>query len=260
VDQVQSSREITTMRTFHHCPAPLRGSRKRLTTWVLLSLGAGLLAGCATGGAHLRPAPTANLAPRSRNAAVGEAAGVRIVARGDAWHGDPINLGSFVTPVKVRIENTSAAPVQIRYRDFRVTVQGFTSAALPPYRVRASANGRRRYALLIPGFAYSHFFIAPYYAPFYRWRFRMWRGPFAWNPGWYAGTYAVWNTSPRLPTADMQAKAIPEGVLEQGGQLSGFLYFRRIRDRNVPVTLRFDVRNARTGARLGTIEIPFVSK
>lgn len=248
------------MRTIHRRPAPIRGSWKRLSIWLAVLLGVGLAGGCATGGAYLRPAPTANLAPRGRNAAVGEAAGVRIVANGNAWHGNPINLGSVITPVRVRIDNTSAVPVQIRYRDFHLTAGGFASAALPPYRIRTVANVGRRYGLLIPGFAYSHFFIAPYYAPFYRWRFRMWRGPFAWNPGWYAGYYANWNVAPRLPTADMQAKAIPEGVLEQDGQLSGFVYFRRIRGRNVPVTLSFDVRNARTGAKLGTITIPFVSK
>ncbi|MEJ2186788.1 MAG: hypothetical protein P8Z36_12725 [Gemmatimonadota bacterium] len=248
------------MRTIDQRPTPIRGSWKRLGIGFVVLLGVGLAGGCATGGAYLRPAPTANVAPRGRNVAVGEAAGVRIVANGKAWHGNPINLGSVITPVKVRIYNASAVPVQIRYRDFHLTAGGFASAALPPYRIRTVANAGRRYGLLIPGFAYSHFFIAPYYAPFYRWRFRMWRGPFAWNPGWYAGTYAMWNVAPRLPTADMQAKAIPEGVLEQDGQLSGFVYFRRIRGRNIPVTLSFDVRNARTGAKLGTITIPFVSK
>lgn len=227
---------------------------------MLALLGVGLVAGCATGGAYLQPAPTANLAARGRESAVGEAAGVRIVANGDAWHGNPINLGSVVTPVRVRISNTNAAPVQIRYRDFQLTEGGFTSAALPPYRVRSSGNRPGRYGLLIPGFAYSGFFIAPYYAPFYRWRFRMWRGPFAWNPGWYAGYYAMWNRSVRLPTADMQAKAIPEGVLEHDGQLSGFLYFRKVRGRATPVTLSFDVTNARTGAKLGTVDIPFISE
>ncbi len=247
------------MREFDTGRVPFLGRRMRWSAPLLLLLGTGLVTGCATGGAYLRPGPTANLAPRSDDWVVGKAAGVRIVANGDAWHGNPINLGSVVTPIKVRIYNTNAAPVQIRYRDFNVTAAGFKSAALPPYRVRSAANVGRRYGLLTPGFAYSGFFLAPYYAPFYRWRFRLWRGPFEWDRDWYAGRFAMWNRSVRLPTADMQAKAIPEGVLEHDGQLSGFLYFRKVRGRHEPVTLSFDVVNARTRARLGTVEIPFVT-
>lgn len=249
------------MHTYDIGPAPVRGRWKWWSTSLSMLLVVGLAAGCATtGGAYLQPGPTASVVPQSEQSVVDSAAGVRLVANGNAWHGNPINLGSVITAVRVRIYNTNSAPIQIKYRDFRLTAAGFKSMALPPYKVNGSVTGPGPYGPLTPGFAYSGFYIAPFYAPFYSWRFDTWDGPFDWDPEWHTNYYGNWNTSIQLPTADMQAKAIPEGVLDHDGQLSGFLYFRKVSGRNVPVTLTFDIVNARTNAKLGTIQIPFVSR
>jgi hypothetical protein len=56
----------------------------------------------------------------------------------------------------------------------------------------------------------------------------------------------------------MLEKAIPEGVLESGGQLSGFVYFERLDKRLKRIEFKADLINARTGIKFGSIHIPFV--
>lgn len=52
-------------------------------------------------------------------------------------------------------------------------------------------------------------------------------------------------------------KALPEGVLDIDGIVSGFLYFESIDPTDKEVTFMFDIVNAETGKKKGTIEIPF---
>jgi hypothetical protein len=63
---------------------------------------------------------------------------------------------------------------------------------------------------------------------------------------------------PPLPTEDMLAKGIPEGVLEPEGRISGFLYFEKLPENLDRITFEADLINARTGVTLGTMRIPFV--
>ena len=61
----------------------------------------------------------------------------------------------------------------------------------------------------------------------------------------------------QLPTGAMVQKALPEGVLEPGGRVTGFLYFEDIDvgkdDRATFVT---DLVNASGGETVGAIRIP----
>ncbi len=219
---------------------------------------AGGLAGCSPT-AYLEPAPAAMTVPHQEDADVAEVAGVRIVANGDAWRANPSDLGGVFTPVKVDIHNESGEPVDIRYEDFELTAAGFTSMALPPYKISGSVDAPAfTGAPVVPAFAYRRFFIAPAYAPFYDWDFDRWTGPFAWDFGYYRTYYPMWRES--LPTRDMRAEAIPEGVLNADGRLSGFVYFQKIDRKAGPVTLTFDVVNADNGKTLGKVELPFVAK
>ena len=60
-----------------------------------------------------------------------------------------------------------------------------------------------------------------------------------------------------LPTFDMLRKALPEGVLEPGGRLSGFVYFEDVGPGVERVELRADFENADTGERIVRLGIPF---
>jgi len=52
--------------------------------------------------------------------------------------------------------------------------------------------------------------------------------------------------------------ALPEGVLQPGGHLSGFLYFHKLRASEGRVIFAQDVIEAETRERLATIRIPLI--
>jgi hypothetical protein len=60
-----------------------------------------------------------------------------------------------------------------------------------------------------------------------------------------------------LPTQDMVKRALPEGRLENGGTIAGFLYFQGVADRERQVILQAQLMDANTGEGLGELSIPF---
>lgn len=78
-----------------------------------------------------------------------------------------------------------------------------------------------------------------------------------WDPYYYGGYYTYWNTI-SLPTPGMLKRAIPEGVIKDGGRLSGFLYFEEVSPKLKMVNFRTDLVDAQDGSIFGTISIPFV--
>lgn len=242
------------------------------TLWPVL---AALLAaaGCVTG-TTLQPLPTTPTT--QKGAAVAEANGVRLVADGDSWRGNPSNLENIVTPVQVRIENQSGRPLRIQYKDFvLVGASHFQYAALSPFQLReegltaVGGSGYRGNVALSFGVGYGGWGWR--HGPFSRghvwagapWSWGPgwgpgWYDPF-WGPGWYDPFYTPYAYRPPepLPTRDMVRKALPEGTLDTGGTLTGFLYFQNVGDREGQVTLEAHLVDARTGAQFGTLSIPF---
>ncbi|MCL4401459.1 MAG: hypothetical protein M1436_02165 [Acidobacteria bacterium] len=200
------------------------------------------------------PAPTANVVAGHRKEAFSDLHGVKVTANGDAWHGDPADLEYIFTPIEVHITNNSEHPLRLSYRDFQLsTSNGFRSYVLPPYKLTGSVT---KYESVSPGFYSNRFLLAPYYAGYYP-GFGVWSGPFAWDWGYYPAYY-VWQQS--LPTGDMVSKAVPEGVLDDGGRITGFLYFQKVPKGVASATLSFDLVDANTGRKLTTIHIPFTVK
>jgi hypothetical protein len=267
--------------------------RRNPTLFTPLALAALLLlAGCAAKRVVLAPAPTANIASALNfQGAVGEADGVRIVAAANEWNGVPADLGTRVTPLRVRIDNHSGHPLRVAYDDFDLSaLSGKTFAALPPTDIRGThtvgdnfepqhpavfvnsafhpqahpapphpgATGR---VIITPGFDYDDFYPAPYwgygYAGIGPWPYAWGWGP---NFGYYGTYYPMWQV--KLPTESMLRKAIPEGVVQNGGFISGFIYFQKPKDENKNSQLEFVARliDAQTGQQFGTIRIPFVVK
>lgn len=213
------------------------------------------LEGCAPR-SRLRPDPDARLAEDGRGA-VAEAFGIRIVARGDAWRGRPATLEDVLTPLHVTIENQSGRPIQIRYNHFvMVGLRGFRSFALPPFEIEGTAEVPVPPRSIAPGFLHQGFFVAPHHHPFFGAHMSPWRRPFGFDPTFYQNHYILWPV--RLPTQDMIQQAIPEGVLDDTGQISGFLYFQRIGPEVSRVTLTVEWADADTAERIGTTSIPFV--
>jgi len=210
--------------------------------------------GCART-AQLAPAPEANRVAGEENSAVAEVAGVRAVVNGNTWSGEPANLEDQFTPIQVTIENHSGRPLRVRYNEFAlVSASGFHYAALPPYKIEGSVV---TLAATRPFFPYTGFHVAPYYrmaTPYWA----PWDGPFAFDSIYYGRYYPLWRVP--LPTEDMLRKAIAEGALDDGGSLSGFLYFQRVGGNVNRVNFNFDLVDARTGETFGTIRIPFIVK
>ena len=167
------------------------------------------------------------------------------------WQGEPGNLADLVTPLDVTIINDSTGPVPIRYRDFTLdTEQGMQLRAVPPLRISRPAE---RTVVVRPIYPSDRFSFYGPYASFYP-GYPVWDGPFDSDLSWYDSAYQ-WQQA--LPTPDMLQKALPEGMLQQGGHVSGYLYFSHVPGKGrVNFQARFP--EAKTG-RTAALVIPLTS-
>lgn len=223
----------------------------------LLSLTAVWTLGCGHN-PYLVPAPNAKVVPNQKDAAEAEAFGVHLVVNGNAWRGYPVDLADVISPVEAGIENHSGKPLSIRYKDFSLTNEsGFQSSALPPYTM--SGSTAQAYAPIIsPGFHFGQFWVAPYYYPVFGPDLDIWSGDFPYDPDYYRMYYGFWPGS--LPTRNMLEQGIPEGVVGDGGHLSGFLYFPRVKKEIQNVSFVFQLVDPKTKQDFGKIEIPLIRK
>ncbi|EPX59751.1 hypothetical protein D187_002495 [Cystobacter fuscus DSM 2262] len=181
--------------------------------------------------------------------------GVRLVANGAAWKGYPSHLGRIVTPVEVRLENQSGRPLRIAPEDFTlVGTSRFEYAALTlPELSQENVSG-------VGGSGQAGEGVAE---PIFVGRPPLWPG-FGWGLGGFDpiydpfyGPYAYGYAPEPLPTEDMVKAALPQGTLQPGGAVTGFLYFQNVSEREGQVTLRARLVDARTGEQFGTLDIPF---
>lgn len=207
------------------------------------------LAACVTE-PELVPAPGAKVV--GEDTAVSATGGVRIAVDPQAWGEGPVDIGNVITPVRVIIQNDSGRLLRVRYSELTlVDPSGFRRAALPPYAIGALST----VPAFTPAFEYRAFLLAPPYSPFYP-SISPWYGPFSWDPWYYQYYYPYWPDP--LPTQAMLEYALPEGVLESGGRVSGFLYFQELPREVDRVLFRADLVDASTGEPFGEVRVPFV--
>jgi hypothetical protein len=178
--------------------------------------------------------------------------GVQVTAQGD-WEGEPSTLSEVVTPIQIAIHNHSENPLVLRYQEFslRAGNDGFVSSAIPPFQVN-----RPGVMAVNPAFPYSNFYLAPQYTPFYP-SLTPWPRDFAWGPYAYDSYATAWQAA--LPTNDMLQKALPEGVLDKRGSITGFVYFQRLNfPVGTPAYFSLNLINANDGKKFGTVTIPFL--
>lgn len=228
---------------------------------LLLLATAGLLAGCADR-VSLMPAPSATTVPTSgeATAAVETVSGVRVKVISREWPGEA-NISEAVTPLKVEINNNSDKPVLIRYSEIRlVTPTGQAYAALPPFAIDENVSAPRLasgyYPITLPGFTATRFTVSPLYSPLYP-GFPVAAGTFPHDPLYY-GRYGNFWRSVELPTTAMTRLALPEGVLDPGGRMQGYLYFQQVDPDVAHLRFRMDLIQAGRGDEFGSIEIPFL--
>ncbi len=205
--------------------------------------------GCASANT-LHPAPGANALPAPMVGAYATDAGVRLEARTKAWSGMPANLPLIFTPILVHVANNGTQPLMIRYSDFTLhrTDSGETWAAIPPFQIDKTVTVEQPY------YRNEGFEVAPYLRAYYP--------GWAWYQGFpdfdldYFNRYYPEFGTLRLPTPDMLAAALPEGVLRPGGTMTGYLYFQHMPDTHAPVLLQ-ERLEAPGGQTFGRITLPF---
>ena len=223
-----------------------------------------LLGGCA---GTLKPAANADPAPGG--GATASAGGVQFVTMTPDFPG-MVNIESAVTPVKVNITNHGTSTVLVRYSDFKlVAADGTVYPALPLYKIDTSVTTS------LPGgfspigaplFLHRGFRVAPYYGELYPGIGRF-DGPFPSNYGRYGryGRYG-WDgydaafgggfADIRIPTPTMYRNVLPEGVLDPGGAVQGWLYFKHVANQKGDISFKASVASV-TGTDLGTLSIPY---
>lgn len=208
---------------------------------------------------QLRPTPEARSPAGEPTAVLAEAEGVRLIADGTSWKGSPRDLERRLTPVELRVENHSGRTLSIRYSHFDlVGASKFHYAALSPMLMQeANEQSPTCVARYMPG---------PYRGIGATWDRRYWRlRQRAWWPNPYYDPFFDPFYGPRsyvrceepLPTQDMMDRALPEGTLEEGGTVSGFLYFQGVGDRERQVILQAQLVDAKTNEPFGALSIPF---
>jgi hypothetical protein len=220
-----------------------------------------VFAGCA-GQSQLMPQPGDKEVPGDPESAVSTVDNVHVVLHTEAWKGRP-EVASAVTPIRITIENNGNQPVRLRYTDFKlIGSKGEVYADLPPYGITGSIEQPRlvqAYPVIVtPDFEWQDFDVAPYYAEIYP-DMPVWDGPFYYDP-WYYNTYYTYWQEIQLPTQRMLNEALPDGVINPGGRVTGFLYFQEVTTKQKSVRFEYSLVNARTGNIFGTITIPFAVK
>ena len=227
-------------------------------TIILAAMGSAVVVGaCHRTQAILSPAPNATVVGGPGRGAVAEVAGLRVEAHAGAWQWGPSDLETKVTPILLDLKNNSSSPVTIRYNQVTLTdAMGHHFAAMPPYNIEGTVS--EQYMVENPYYAYDRFTVAPYLSRWYP-RFSRYAGTFAYDPTYYS-PYITEYQRVNLPTVDMVQRALPEGVLEPGGHLSGFVYFQPLDRDAQTVTLAVRVTDARNNAPMGNVRIPFVAR
>lgn len=226
------------------CVNPWKG----ILAVLLIFLG---LAACAAETA-LEPAPGV-MVRGDEEWAVGGFEGVLLKANPDAWTGYP-EIIEKVTPMKVRIINNHGSAVRIQYNLFSlISSTGKRYSVLPPYEIDATVK-RSLPARGPYGFTSREFFVAPHHRGFYpgipsatAWGYR--------DPCYYSCYRKAWMEL-ELPTDRMLSRALPEGDIQPGGEVTGFLYLEKVENED-EVELHMDLKEAEDGYVFGRITLPF---
>lgn len=226
------------------------------TSPLLLAVAAGfLISGCAT--TTLKPAPSAQLVNGDDDSAVAREQGVEVVVETNDWSGYPSTLESEMTPVRATITNNSDHPLKLSYDNFTLSgAPGTTYTPLPPLNIQGKATQVAPYPVFRPRFVYRGFWLSPYYDP-YMVGLAPWRFGWHHDPFYYQRFYPRWQVD--LPTRDMVEHAIPEGVVEPKGQVSGYFYFPSLDAADAErLTFTAELVDAKTDTAFGSLSIPFV--
>lgn len=216
-----------------------------------------LLAGCEH--AELTPAPSAEQVAGKAEAASTTVSDITLRVASNTWPGDP-TVTSELTPLHLLIENHSDVPLRLRYQEFALAgKQGQYYAALPPLAAQIDLGENELTEgydpIQDPLFQYDGFFVAPLYGYAYH-SVPVWERDFHHDNTYHDAHHNYYKTLD-VSLKELQAQALPEGVLSVGGNISGYLYFERVDKELSQMEFRALLVNADTGQTIGTAKIPF---
>jgi len=203
--------------------------------------------GC--GHSRLVPAPTAAHVPGAPGAAILAVGGVGCSADAQAWRFGAGELPDSVTPFKVRVANSSGRPIGILYQHFAlVGAKGHEYRPIPVLPLDPDGQSTR----LDPFDATTKFFVAARFHDIYQ-TIDAWPQPLARDDDLYETQYRRWG---RPPSSDIVASGMPEGVLGDGGVITGFLFFERPSGEDA-VTFQAEFDDSDGKDTVALVKIPF---
>jgi hypothetical protein len=224
--------------------------------FMLVALVASLVAwvgACATR-PELLPASGHTSAMGRSSLAVESRSGVTVTADGSVWDSSPKTLATELTPVWVTLHNETGRSLRVQYDEFTLRGEsGATYIALAPCVLPASRSSA--VFQVQDGGDFDKFQVVPYLAASYPW-LPVWNGPLPHGPSIHS---VAWRAG--LPTDSMLERALPEGVLGNSGNVSGFLYFQKVDARESGVTFRAGLQEPtpawQPARQVAAIDIPF---
>jgi len=190
----------------------------------------------------------------AESAAVATMGGIRCSAAASSWQGIPRELGSQMTPIKVRIKNESGKPIRLLYENFALV--GESGRKYRPLPLLPLNRRDREASGLMPAYASDGFFVAQRLRDAYP-GIQPWPRPLLRDEKWYQTSYAKWPVGEQMPSRSMLVKGLPEGVLDNGGIISGFLYFEADARKEKRLKFRVEVPESDREERVALIKIPF---
>ncbi|MFW6245039.1 MAG: hypothetical protein ACOC36_04045, partial [Fibrobacterota bacterium] len=188
---------------------------------------------------RLTPSPKADIPSGSPDAAFGETAGVHVLVETESWTGYP-SIEEHVTPIRVTITNRSDTPLRIRYQSFVLKVNSDHLRAQAPYRVqgmmRIPYSEAKHFDDTV--FHYDDLEVDPCCEILER---------VLAQSDTSSGDEGLPDVWVQLPTREMVQLVLPDGVVDTGELVSGFLYFDRLRSGPAEVTFTADIVSAVDG-------------
>ena len=133
-------------------------------------------------------------------------------------------------------------------------VRGASGRTYRPLPVVPLDHDGARAPRLLPIFADANFFVGPRYRDVYP-SLESWSVALQRDETFYQRQYQLWGDG--LPTPQMQRSALPEGVLGDGGEMSGYLYFENATHDESRLKLKAELDEGHGGDVVATIELPF---
>jgi hypothetical protein len=218
-----------------------------------------LTVGCTHEG-KLRPQGGAVPLSEDGNAAVTGEHGVRLIAYGSSWKGQPGDLERHFTLMQIQLENHSGRPLSIVYAGFELEANERYVARNPKdlgkiMSARATHWRPARPVNVVPPKPSHRPLPSPGSDRGITYSARGTEVP-PYNPPPCYTCPSAFDASV-IPSPDMLRLALKEGPMEDGQVREGFLYFEDrilVADR---ATLKVKLVDASTGEQFGTLSIPF---